>query len=261
MTRTWRIAGLGALAMGLSLLLAGLSAGQKLADDRSKKETAREGEKKEQAKTDEDVEAWVQMLLKRITDRHDTIRESARAALVAVGKPAMPALEKLAKGDDSATASAARSVIMHIKQESMRPRFGPYGGGRGGPFGGRGGAAGPFAIEQAINELKLDKEQKAKVGEVLKAHHERMQKMFQDLQGGRPDPEKMRTGFDKIRKDLLADMKKILTKDQFAKFEETVKSSGPPFGGPPRGPRGEGPRGGGRGEGPREGRPPDRPRE
>jgi hypothetical protein len=72
-------------------------------------------------RADPAVEAWVKVLLDKITDPHDTIRDSARAAVVNVGPPALPALRQLADGDDGAKATAARKLIGAIE------------GSRGGP--------------------------------------------------------------------------------------------------------------------------------
>jgi hypothetical protein len=75
-------------------------------------------------KADPALDDWIQTLVDRIVDRNDAIRESAREALVAVGKPALPALKKLAAGDDR-TAVAARIVIARIETDDRPPLFGP----------------------------------------------------------------------------------------------------------------------------------------
>jgi hypothetical protein len=83
-------------------------------------------DKEAPAKVDKDVEAWVNVLAVKIADRHDSIRESARHALMAVGKPALPALQKLADGNDGAAAEAAKRVIAHI-EGSHDGHPGPFG--------------------------------------------------------------------------------------------------------------------------------------
>jgi hypothetical protein len=91
---------------------------------------AKDGKDKEApAKVDKDVEAWVNVLAAKIADRHDSIRESARHALMAVGKPALPALQKLADGNDGASAEAARRVIAQIENgpDGHPGPFGPHG--------------------------------------------------------------------------------------------------------------------------------------
>jgi hypothetical protein len=87
------------------------------------------------AKADSGLDAWIKILGEKMTDRHDAIRDSARAALVAIGEPALPALKQLAESDDSATVTAAKKVIAQI--DGPR-RGGPPAMGRGG-FGGFGG--------------------------------------------------------------------------------------------------------------------------
>src|SRR5260370_30547903 len=73
------------------------------------------------AKPDPAVEAWVEILGDKMTDRHDTVRDSVRVALVAIGKPALPALQRLAESDDGATATAAEKVIARIEHRDRRP--------------------------------------------------------------------------------------------------------------------------------------------
>jgi hypothetical protein len=91
------------------------------------------------------VEAWVKVLTERITDPHDTIRDSARAGVIAVGPAALPALHRLAEGDDAAKATAARKLIAHIEHGQGAPGgpgF-PGAGGRGGQPGAPGAPGGP----------------------------------------------------------------------------------------------------------------------
>ncbi len=82
-------------------------------------------------KPDPGVEAWAKTLLEKINDRHDAIRESARAGLIAMGRPALPLLRPLADGDDGAAATAARRIIERILSDrrddrvAVRPPFGP----------------------------------------------------------------------------------------------------------------------------------------
>jgi hypothetical protein len=96
----------------MAALAAALLAATATAADPKDKDAAT---KEAPAKVDKDVEAWVKVLVEKIADRHDSIRESARHALIAVGKPALPALQKLADGDDGAAAEAAKRVIAHIE--------------------------------------------------------------------------------------------------------------------------------------------------
>ena len=115
------------------------------------------GDKKGQPATppkpDAVVDAWLAVLLTKITDPHDTVRDSARGAIVSVGPAAIPALQKLADGDDPAKAVAARKLIGTIHHghggpggQPGRPGMGGMGfpGGGMGPMGpgGRGGFPG-----------------------------------------------------------------------------------------------------------------------
>ncbi|AWM40991.1 hypothetical protein GobsT_04160 [Gemmata obscuriglobus] len=117
--------------------------------ERKGDERGASGPKGPAPKSDAVVDAWVATLLSKITDPHDTVRDSARGALVAVGPAALPALQKLADGDDPAKAVAARKLIGAIHGRGPGgPAAGPSGrGGRGGfgpgEPGGRGGFSGP----------------------------------------------------------------------------------------------------------------------
>jgi hypothetical protein len=83
---------------------------------------------------DPQVEAWVKTLTDKMNDPHDAIRESARAALMAVGGPALPALRQLAAGND-AKAFTARRLVQQIEQNAGGPGRPPGFGGPGGPPG------------------------------------------------------------------------------------------------------------------------------
>ena len=72
-------------------------------------------------KPDAAVESWVKVLTEKMNDPHDTIRDSARAGLLAVGRPAVVSLQKLAEGDDAAKANTARNLIAQIERQELRP--------------------------------------------------------------------------------------------------------------------------------------------
>lgn len=101
---------------------------------------------------DQSVEGWLRTLAERITDPHDTIRDSARAGLVAAGKRAVPLLERLADSGDDARATAARKVLEEIERQGRRGPLGGIGGfGAGGTGAGsdfRGGRR-PGAADEA----------------------------------------------------------------------------------------------------------------
>lgn len=105
----------------------------------------KKGEDRKGPKPDPVVDAWVAVLIAKITDPHDTVRDSARGALVGVGPPALPALQALADGNDPAKAVAARKLIGAIQGNrgpQGPPQQGPGGPGRPG-FGGPGGMGFP----------------------------------------------------------------------------------------------------------------------
>jgi Spy/CpxP family protein refolding chaperone len=73
----------------------------------------------------------------------------------------------------------------------------------------------PHEIDRAVEDLRLSREQRDKVDKVMRAHHERMRKLF-----------------EKARKDLVAGMKDVLSKEQLAEFEKALdrRPPGPPGG-------------------------------
>lgn len=90
-----------------------------------KKDGPREGRS---PRHDAAVESWARTLIEKINDPHDTIRDSARAGLVAIGRPALPLLRPLAEGEDGALATAASKVMDRIEageRPPMRVAFGP----------------------------------------------------------------------------------------------------------------------------------------
>ncbi len=98
----------------------------------------RKFEDKKGPKADVVVEAWLRVLIEKITDPHDTVRDSARGAVISVGRPAIPTLQRLADGDDPAKAVAARKLIHAIEDGP-----GPQGRASFGGFGGPGFPGGP----------------------------------------------------------------------------------------------------------------------
>ena len=122
----------------------------------AQRERPREEPRREQPRNPESpragrshVEEWMRMLAEHMIDPHDTVRDSARAALVAIGEPAIPMLRNMANGPDDARAVAARKVIEAIERSHRRPGPAPYAG-RPGPVGGpetarmSGGFGGPM---------------------------------------------------------------------------------------------------------------------
>lgn len=113
-------------------------------EEKREEKKAPPGDKKGAPKADAVVEAWLKVLLEKITDPHDTVRDSARGAVVAIGPVAIPTLQKLAEGNDPAKALAAQKLIHAIHQHHGHGQHGP--GGPGGPghgFGPHFGMGGP----------------------------------------------------------------------------------------------------------------------
>jgi hypothetical protein len=102
------------------------------------------------------VEAWIKTLAEKIADPHDTIRNSARAALVTMGPRAAPILKGMAEEGETARAVAAKNVLEEIHRNHPAPpmprgamNFGRMGMSRivEGMFGGSGGGVMPRPAE------------------------------------------------------------------------------------------------------------------
>ena len=209
-----------------------------------------------QEKADSTLTAWVQVLAKNIADRHDTVRESARAALVSVGKPALPTLKQIAAGKDEAAADAARRLIARIQADDSPPVAKPFKGGDPVPakkpekarpdkgerkgFGGiKGlplpgslaksfGQGKPDPVSSALKNLKLSKEQQAKVDGIRKSYDKKTKEQRQKF----VEEQK------KLHDGMLNDVKGALTPDQLKQFDEAIKK------GPGRAAPGKGRKGG-----------------
>lgn len=92
------------------------------------------------SRPDKELEAWIKILADKMTDRNDNIRNSARRALVSVGPDAMFSLKEMTESKDTATAVAARNVMMEIGRSSMQQNMMMQRGGM--PFGGPQGMPG-----------------------------------------------------------------------------------------------------------------------
>jgi len=224
-------------------------------------------------KPDPAVDAWVKVLLEKMTDSHDTVRDSARAGLVAVGRQAIPALQKLAEGDDGAKATAARKLIGEIHaREQRQPGFGnqpfPGGPGPGGfpdgsppmPGGGRPGfpggggfnpgqpgqpggqpgqPSGPLAvIEKLLPDLKLAEKELKQVKELLEKGKKEAQKILAEAREKNVDREEIRKVMEKAHEEIFKGLKMILTEEQFKKVEKAMQDAPRGgSGGPPGTPR------------------------
>lgn len=102
--------------VSLALLLTGLSRAEDQRELKGPKELPKK-EVRPEVRSDPAMDAWVKILTERMLDRNDTIRDSARAALVELGPAALPILRKLANGDDGAAAVASRKLMAQIEHE------------------------------------------------------------------------------------------------------------------------------------------------
>lgn len=98
--------------------------GKGFPDQGDKKPGDRKFDEKKGPVSDPVVDAWLRVLVEKVTDPHDTVRDSARGAIVSIGHPALPTLHRLADGEDPAKAVAARKLI-HAIEEHHGPRAQP----------------------------------------------------------------------------------------------------------------------------------------
>ena len=220
---TWR----AAVAMTLALLVVSLA----LAQQPSR---GRDGGREPPAKGDAALDAWIKILTDKITDRHDSIRESAREALVVVGRPALPALKKLAEGDDGADAEAARKIIARIENGGRPgPGFPGWPGGLPGSPGDipgvPGGIPNPMfnwqgVIGPVLSTLDLTERQKTKVAEIFPRLL--MEETARQAREGPPKPDEIPAVQERLLNAYLKELKTMLTEEQFKKAETTLKRNG-----------------------------------
>jgi protein CpxP len=77
--------------------------------------------------------------------------------------------------------------------------------------------------EQLTEELDLNKDQQKKVLELNEKYSEKMSAMFQDMRSGGGDREAMREKMGKMREEQNKEMKKLLTEDQYKKYEKYLE--------------------------------------
>ncbi|MFO0798772.1 MAG: hypothetical protein U0804_14965 [Gemmataceae bacterium] len=205
----------------------------------------------------------MKMLTDKMNDPHDAIRESARAALVSVGGPALPALRSLAGGSD-AKAFTARRLVQQIERGAGGfPGTGGFGaaggmgppGGFGGPGafpspggpppglrpggpgevppGGRTGAeAGPAStspLRGVLAELKLDAKQEAQVEKVIENYTTKLRGLLEGVRGGKIDRDEMREVVPKLMAEANAELNRALTPEQRATLERLTPRGRPLF--------------------------------
>jgi len=154
------------------------------------------------------VQDWVKVLVARMDSKNETVRTSVGRALVSVGKPALPALQKVGKGNDAKKAGAAKRIIAQI-ENPRRNR-----GGQGGRFGGN--RRDPFA------GMKLTDEQKGKADKAMAANREARTQLFADMRNGEMDRSEMREATQELTEKLNQKLKGILTAEQMKKYQENT---------------------------------------
>ena len=92
------------------------------------------------------------------------------------------------------------------------------------------GTRGAEQRQAMMEQLALSEEQTVKFNEIEDGFRKKMQDMRSQSQGG--FSEEMRANMMKLREERDADMKEILTEEQYAKYKEINAQRGPRRGGP-----------------------------
>lgn len=202
------------LVLGL-LLAAAVAAQERRPDSRR---PAGEPPAAEAERVDPMVEAWVRTLVRRLGTRNRIIRASVQAALVEVGRPAVPTLERVAREGARREAAAARDVLRRIKTRDAREDRG--GRGRGGRDGDRGGRSWTL---RALEKVDLKEGQERRVREV----HGQFLRRLRDLYQARMDDELDRAEFHKARweayKELNDSLRGILAPAQYRAYMKEIR--------------------------------------
>jgi hypothetical protein len=179
------------------------------------------------------AQAWVETLAKRIVDSNAVIRDSSVAALMAVGKPALPTLNALVSGSDKALAEAAKKLVDRINR---------------GPQPGQGRMAGPGSMAENLSkELKLDEQKTQKLKDLEKAMRDKTREAFEAVAAGDLTREEVREEMKQNMEDMKKELRKFLSEDEAKKVEESLGRMGG-MGGGRRGGQGGGEGGGEGGE-------------
>lgn len=179
------------------------------------------------------VTEWVELLAKQLGNENATIKNSASRAIAAVGKEAIPTLQKVAKSDDAAIAKAAKDIITRIERGGQRGRRrggeGGFGGRRRGGEGREGGrrrrgGRGRFGMGRVdVEALGLNDDQKKKFETLQSKQREEMQDLMEQVRSGEIPREEIREVLSELRESMKKKMKGILTEEQFKKYEESTQ--------------------------------------
>ena len=169
------------------------------------------------------VAEWVNTLVAKMGTQNEVVSRSVDRAILTVGEAAVPALEKVAKSDNSSLAEKAKGLLERIKnprQRGNRGRGGEGGRGRGGE-GGRGRGRGGFGMRRDPFEgLKLSEEQQTKVDKIKEKQTADMGELREALQNGELERSEIREAFTEVREKMNKEVKKVLTEEQWKKYEE-----------------------------------------
>jgi hypothetical protein len=205
------------VAVGFLSLCVAMSAGAQV--DPAKPTPAAPPATTDSATPDPVVEAWVKLLAERIADANKVVRDSSQQALVAVGKPAIPALKALAASTDAATSAEAKRVLERIERQAARGEAGRPGG----PTRAEGERPGQVTPESLAKELALSAEQEEKLTQALEERSKKLRELFGQVQDGSLTREEMQAQNREAGEKVLKDMKAVLSEEQFSKFEESFR--------------------------------------
>lgn len=178
--------------------------------------------KKEEAKADPEVQSWLDTLIGQLGKDNAKIRQSVEAAIVSIGKEALPKLEAISKTGDDKMKAVANRMIERINRPAAQPGRGE-GPARGdanrGDGQGRGaGRTAPADQAKAIGtELNLSEENTKKLETTITAHQARMQDAMQKAREEGGDRESMRETMQTLRDELKKELGGYLTAEQVEK--------------------------------------------
>jgi hypothetical protein len=181
---------------------------------------------KRQEKDDQALNKWIQSCCEKLTEQNVVIRESAGSALVTVGKPALPALRKIADMKDTEQSVVALRLIKRIEGGGAATAGAPGQDGGAGAGQGRGGMQVRMAdqIKKAKEELGLNDEQTSKVEECVKTMSEKSRELFQKSRDQEISREEMQEQMRALRESAFDSLKGVLSDEQIAKVKEMMGS-------------------------------------
>lgn len=185
---------------------------------------------------DPEVQALTKELIGKLGTKNPGVRAVLRAALVQVGRDAIPMLQEAMKSDDAGTAAFAKEIVEAINN----------------PRRGQGQARGPVDAEALAKEMGLDADKTKKLKDVQDKMREKTRELMQEMREGGLDRQSMQEEMQELRKEAEGKLKEFLTEEQIGKVMESLQGG---MRGGRRGPGGgsegggEGRRGGGGGGG------------